>query len=110
MLDAEKVQKDLENDHAIWARKRHQSDLTPLIEDLKRLEFGLSMTLIDCLSLGRQCWKDRDLALIDSLYQSFAAMNTVFKDLKKIRMALSEVHTNPSDLQQLVIDWGRFKK
>lgn len=33
-----------------------------------------------------------------------------FNDLKKLRMALGEAYTNPSDLQQLVIDWGRFKK
>ena len=113
MFDAEKVQKNLEileRDDAAWARKPQRGDLTQLIEDVKRLEFDLSTILTDCLSLGRQYWKEHKLAVVDSLHQSFDTMNTLFNDLKKLGMAQSEPHINPSDLQQLVIDWGRFEK
>lgn len=113
MMDAEEIQKTLEmlaHDHTAWARERQQSDLMQLIEHVKRLGFDLSTTLSDCVFLGRQYWKDHNLQVIESLHRSYAIMNSLFQDLKKVKTALSEGYINPSDLRQLIIDWGRFKK
>jgi hypothetical protein len=112
-LDAEKVQRGLdmlEHDHAAWAMQCQQNHWTQLIENFKRLECDVSTMLSDCTFLGREYWKDHNLSLIDSLHQSFATMNTLFNNLKEVRLALSETHINPSGFQQLVIDWGRLKK
>ena len=112
-MDTEKVQKDLEmlaHDRTAWSRECQQSDLMQLIEHVERLEFDLSITLSDCVSLGRQYWKDHNLQVIESLHRSYAIMNSLFYDIKRVRIALSEAYINPSDFQQLIIDWGRFKK
>ena len=75
MSDSENVQKGLEmveHDHAGRARKPQQSDLMQIIEHLKRLDFDLSTMLTDCLCLGRrQYGKDHNIAVIDTLHQSF---------------------------------------
>jgi hypothetical protein len=100
----------LEHDYAAWAMQSQQNVLTQLIENFKRLECDVSIMLSDCIFLGRQYWKDRNLPLIDSLHHSFTTMNTLFNDLKEVRLDNSEVYINPSDFQQLVIDWGWLKK
>jgi hypothetical protein len=112
-LDAEKVQRGLdvlEHDYPAWGNQCQQNDLTQLIENFKQLECDVSTMLSDCIFLGRQYWKDHNLPLLDSMHQSFATMNTLFNDLKDIRLALSKTNINPSGFQQLVIDWGRLKK
>jgi hypothetical protein len=112
-LDAEKVQRGLdmlEHDYAAWGNQCQQNDLTQLIENFKRLESDVSTMLSDCIFLGRQYWKDHNLPLIDRLHQAFTTMNTLFEDLKEVRLALSETNINSSGLEQLVIDWGRLKK
>jgi hypothetical protein len=112
-LDAGKVQRGLdmlERNYAAWGNQCKQNDLTQLFENFKRLECDVSTMLADCIFLGRQYWKDHNLPLIDRLHQSFTTMNTLFNDLKEVRLALSETNMNPSCLQQLVIDWGRLKK
>lgn len=100
----------LEHDYTAWAMQSQQDGLRELIENLKHLECDVSTMLSDCIFLGRQYWKDHNVPLIDSLHQSFITMNTLCNDLKTIRLALSETHINPSDFQQLVIDWDRLKK
>jgi hypothetical protein len=112
-LDAEKVQRGLdmlERDYAAWGNQCQQNDLKQLIENLKRLESDVSTMLSDCIFLGRQYWKDHNVPLIDRLHQSFTTMNTLFNDIKEVRLALSETNINSSGLEQLVIDWGRLKK
>jgi hypothetical protein len=114
MHDAENIRRRmedmLEHDYAAWGNQYQQNDLTQLIENFKRLECDVSTMLSDCIFLGRQYWKDHNVLLIDSLHQSFTTMNTLCNDLKAIRLAPSETHINPSDFQQLIIDWGRLKK
>ena len=112
-LDAEKVQRGLdmlEHDYAAWAMQSQQNILTQLIENFKRLECDVSIMLSDCIFLGRQYWKNHNVPLINRLHESFAIMNTLFNDLKEVRLALSKTHINPSDFQQVVIDWVRLKK
>jgi hypothetical protein len=113
MMDADEIQKGLEmlvQNHTAWARERQQRDLMQLIEHVKRLELDLSTILSGCIFLGRQYWKDHNLRLLEGLHRSCAVMNTLFQDLHKIRTALNEAKINPSDLRQLIIDWGRFKE
>ena len=115
MLNVEKVQGRfdmLEQNHSTldMQRQQIQSHLAQFIDHVKRLESDVSTMLLDCESLGRRYWKDRNLHLIESLHGSFASMETLFSDLKKLRNTLSEAYINPSDLQKLVIDWARFKK
>jgi len=112
-LDAEKVQRGLdmlEHGYAAWGNQCQQNDLTQLIENFKRLESDVSTMLSDCIFLGRQYWKDHSLPLIDSLHHSFDTMNTLCNDLKEVRLALSKTNINPSDFQQVVIDWAGLKK
>lgn len=115
MLNVEKVQGRfdmLEQNHSTLDMQcqQDQNHLMELIEHIKRLESHVSTMLLDCESLGRRYWKDRNPHLIESLHGSFATMETLFSDLKKLRNTLSEAYINPSDLQKLVIDWARFKK
>ncbi len=113
MMDAAQIQKGLEMliyNHTAWARERQQMDLMQLIEHVKRLELDLSTILSGCLFLGRQYWKDHNLRLIECLHRSCDIMNSLFQDLNKIRTAIREGRINPSDLRQLIIDWGRFKE
>lgn len=113
MFEAEKFHEDLETlvkDYEVWATDRQQSDLEKLMEHLIHIENGLNTTLSDCVSLGRRYWKDHNLPVIDGLHRSHAIMDNVFNDLKRLRTALNEAYINPSDLEQLIIDWCRFKK
>lgn len=113
MMDADEIQKGLEmlvRNHTAWARERQQMDLMQLIEHVKRLELDLSTILSGCVFLGRQYWKDQNLRLIESLHLSYAIMNSLFQHLDKVRIALREGHINPSDLRQLILDWGRFRE
>jgi hypothetical protein len=112
-LDEEKVQRGLdmlEHDYVAWTMQSQQNILTQLIENFKRLECDVSIMLSDCIFLGRQYWKNHSLPLIDSLHHSFDTMNTLCNDLKEVRLALSKTNINPSDFQQVVIDWARLKK
>jgi hypothetical protein len=99
----------LEHDYAAWGDQCQENDLTQLIKNFERLECDISKMLSDCIFLGRQYWKDHNLPLIENLHQSFAAMNTLFNDLKEIRSAFRETNINRSGFQQLVIDWCRLK-
>jgi hypothetical protein len=113
MIDAEQIQKGLEMlmyNHIAWARERQQVDLMQLIKHVQRLELDLSTILSGCVFLGRQYWKDHNLQLIESLHRSCAIMNSLVEDLNKVRTVLNQAKINPSDLRQLIIDWGRFKK
>jgi hypothetical protein len=113
MMDADEIQKGLEmlvRNHTAWARERQQMDLMQLIEHVKRLELDISTILSGCVFLGRQYWKDHNLRLIESLHRSCAIMNSLFQDINKVRTALNEAKINPSDLRQLIIDWGQFKE
>jgi hypothetical protein len=115
ILDVEEIQRRfdmLEQDQSVSGMQcqRNKSHLAELIDHLKQLEFDLSTIRLDCESLGRRYWKDRNLSLINSLHGSFATMDTLFSDLRKLRNTLGEVCINPSGLQRLVVDWARFKK
>lgn len=87
-----------------------QSNLTQLVDHIKRLDLDLNITLSDCVSLGHQFWKVHNLMVIDSLRRSLCILSNVLNDLEKIRTGLSETYINPSVLWKLGRDWGRFKR
>jgi len=113
VLDARKVQERLDmllQDHEARARERQENDLAEIVEDLKRLEADVSMLEADCMSMGRICLKDGAWPLQDGLHCAFATLNTLFNDLKKMRSELNEAYIRSADIEQLEIDWNRFRK
>ena len=112
-VHAEEIQKCLEilvHNQTARAWESQHMDLIQLIEQVKRLELDLSTILSGCAFLGRQYWKGHNLRLIECLHQSCDIMNSLYQDLNKIRTAITERRIIPSDLRQLIIDWGRFKE
>ena len=114
MRDAEDIRRMLEDmqerDYPYWCNQCQQNDVAQIIENLTHLECDISTMLSDCIFLGRRYWKDHNVPLIDSLHQSFVAMNTLCSDFKGIRLALGETHSIPSDFHQLIVDWDQLKK
>ena len=107
------VQKDLEileSDHVRLPMEREQSVLKELIEHVDRLDLDLSIALSDCVSLGRQYWKDHNLAVIADLHWSLSFLGSVSEDLKRVEVALNGAYINPSDIRQLGRNWDRLKK
>jgi hypothetical protein len=113
LCDGQKVQKGLdmlEQDHEIWARERQQYDLKQLIKHVNRLESDVSIMQSDCMSVGLSYQEVGIWQILESIHHAFEALNTLFSDLKKVRTELSDAYIHPTDLKQLEIDWGRFRK
>ena len=113
MRDVDRVEKALtilEQGYSLWANESPKDDLKRLIAHVQRLDFDIGTMFSDCVSLGRQYWKDHNFPVIHSLHRSLAIMNNLFDDLKKVGMAPGEAYINPSDLRQLGRDWNLFKK
>jgi len=113
VCDAQKVKRALEmleQDHETWARERQQYDLKELINHVNRLESDVSIMQSDCMSISLSYQQVGIWQVLESLHCAFGALNTLFGDLKKVRTELSNEYIQPSDLKQLEIDWGRFRK
>jgi hypothetical protein len=113
LCDGQKVEKGLdmlEQDHEIWARERQQYDLKQLIKHVNRLESDVSIMQSDCMSMGLSYQEVGIWQVLESLHRAFGVLNTLFNDLKKVRTELSDAYIHPTDLKQLEIDWGRFRK
>jgi hypothetical protein len=111
--DAQKVQRRLEileHDHEVWARERQHYDLMRLIKHVKWLESDVCMMQADCMCMGIRYREDGTQLIFDSLHRAFATLNVLFEDLKQVRLQLNESYIHPTELKQLEIDWGRFKK
>ena len=110
LADTENVKKTLiilEKDHSVWARKREEKDLAKLIERVKQSESDVSLMMSDCLSFGRYEGKK---GVIEGIHHAYVCLNSLFQDLKKVREDLNEVYIRPDEIEQLEIDWCRFKK
>jgi hypothetical protein len=111
--DAQEVQSGLdmlEQDHEAWAREHEENDLVEVLDHLKRLEFGVSMMQADCISMGHRYRENGTRQVLESLHQAFSTLDTLFNDLKKVRTEINEAYIRSTDLNQLKIDWGRFRK
>ena len=112
MGDIGNVERDLKvlfRSYAHCAREPQNNNLGELIEDFRRLEWTMNMIFLDCMSLGRKYWKEHNMPAIETLHQTFGLIECVFDDIKTIRKHSNAGLMNPSQLQELLIDWVRFK-
>ena len=113
MQDVEVVQESLEilnGNYAARGSDIREANLLPLLKNVTHLESDLSMTISDCVSLGRRYWKDHNLPAIGTLHQSFVDLNSLFSMLKRIKENSRGRAVHPSEFQELIIDWYKFKK
>jgi hypothetical protein len=100
----------LERDCSAWARKREESDLVDLLEDLKGVEMDVSLMLTDCISAGCQCGGEAPKVVFHDLREIFACLDTLFNGLKNARVQLDRAYIHSGILDHLEIDYGRFRK
>jgi len=97
----------LEQDQAVWARKREEKDLKKIIKCVNRLESDVSAMMSDCACLTNQ---EESMVVEVDLHHAFRGVNTLFEDLKKVSAELAGSYIHREELDQLEIDWGRFSK
>ena len=110
MADTEKFKQTLENleqDQAVWARKREEKDLKEIIECVNRLESDVGTMMSDCTCLTNQ---DKSKVVEVDLHHAFKGVNALFEDLKEVSAGLASSYIHRGELDQLEIDWGRFSK
>ena len=97
----------LEKDHAAWIRDRERKDLVDILEGVKKLESDVSLVMSDCFSLSQV---KRNNGIRGDLHQAFKNLNILFEDLKMVREDLDKSYVNHRELEQLEIDWARFRQ
>jgi hypothetical protein len=110
MADTEKFKQTLdklEQDQAVWARKREEKDLKKIIKCVNRLESDVSTMRSDCACLTNQ--EESKVVEVD-FHHAFRGVNSLFEDLKEVSAELAGSYINRGDLDQLEIDWARFRK
>ena len=110
MVDMDKFKKameKLEQDQAVWARKREEKDLKKILECVNQLESDVNTMMGDCAYLTNQ-EESKDVRV--DLNRAFKGLNALFEDLKEVRGELNDSYIHRGELDQLEIDWGRFSK
>ncbi|MCG6880794.1 MAG: hypothetical protein LJE96_16820 [Deltaproteobacteria bacterium] len=97
----------LEKDHAAWIRDRERKDLLDILGGVKKLESDVSLVMSDCFSLSQV---KRNNGIRGDLHQAFKNLNILFEDLKMVREDLDKSSVDHRELEQLEIDWARFRK
>ena len=97
----------LEQDHAVWARDQEHEDLMNILEGVKGLEFDVSIMMADCFSLSQA---KRNNGIRGDFHQAYKNLNILFEDLKKAREEMDKSYVVHRELEQLEIDWARFRK
>ena len=97
----------LEKDHFAWTRDREREDLVDILEGIKGLESDVSILMSDCTSLSQA---KRNGRIKGDLHQAFKGLNLLFEDLKTVRKEIDQSYANQGKLEQLEIDWARFRK
>jgi hypothetical protein len=97
----------LEKDHAGWIRDRERKDLLDILGGVKKLESDVSLVMSDCFSLSQV---KRNNGIRGDLHQAFKNLNILFEDLKMVREDLDKSSVDHRELEQLEIDWARFRK
>lgn len=102
---------NLEKDRKNWARNREENDLSDIMEILQQLESDISILQADCVISMTQYFDGKsDYDVFDILHGIFGILNTLFKDVKTMKKELKKSYIQASDLAQIKIDWGRFRK
>jgi hypothetical protein len=97
----------LEKDNAAWAGDREREDLVDILEGIKGLESDVSTLMGDCASLNQM---KRNNGINDGLHKAFKGLNILFEDLKMVRNEIDQSYLRQEELDQLEIDWARFRK
>jgi hypothetical protein len=97
----------LEKDHAAWVKDREYEDLVDILGGVKKLESDVSLVMSDCFSLSQV---KRNNGIKGDFHQAFKNLNILFEDLKMVREDLDKSYVDHSELEQLEIDWARFRK
>lgn len=77
------------------------------LEGIKSLEFDVSVLMGDCVSLNQM---KRNNGIEGDLHQAFKGLNVLFEDLKTVRKEIDQSYTTQGELEQLKIEWARFRK
>jgi septation ring formation regulator EzrA len=64
----------------------------------------------DWISMGHRYRENGTRQVLESLHRAFSTLDTLFNDLKKVRTEINEAYIRSADLDQLEIDWSRFRK
>jgi hypothetical protein len=110
MADTEKSKQTLEKleqDQAAWDRKSEEKDLKKIIGCVSLLESDVSTMMSDCACLTSQA-ASKNVEV--DLHHAFRALNAMFEDLKGVSAELAVSYIHRGKLDQLEIDWGRFRK
>jgi hypothetical protein len=113
LLDASKVHHSLEmlrKHQQTWVGQSQQDDVADLVEQVKRLQFDVSMVLGDCALLTRKHEQQGNDLVLRDIHGAFRIINGLFDDLKQTRADLKRGYGSASNLRRLNIDWGRLKK
>ena len=108
--DTKKVKQGLEvleRDHVAWTRDREREDLMDILEGVKGLESDVSILMGDCVSLGQV---KQNNGIKGDVQQAFKGLNLLFEDLKTVRKEIDQSYASQGKLEQLEIDWARFRK
>lgn len=110
--DIEEVRQVLEmlhKDHALWARKEQEKDLSNFATYINQLEADISI-ILDKLVANSNKGDDGEAHVIKGMQKTFSYMSDLFHDVKKIREDLDRSYIREEELETLEIDWARFKK
>jgi len=108
--DTKKVKQGLEvleKDHVAWTRDRERKDLVDILEGIQGLESDVSTLMGDCVSLDQV---RRNNGIKGDVHQAFKGLNLLFEDLKTVRKEIDQSYASQEKLEQLEIDWARFRK
>jgi len=97
----------LEKDHAAWVKEREYEDLVDILGGVKKLESDVSLVMSDCFSLSQV---KRNNGIKGDFHEAFKNLNILFEDLKMVREDLDKSYVDHGELEQLEIDWARFRK
>ncbi|MFC1863046.1 hypothetical protein ACFL1Z_03740 [Thermodesulfobacteriota bacterium] len=98
-----------ENDHALWARRKEEKDLSDFINCISQIEVDISIIMSEFVTSNKNSEENGGYA-IQGMQHSFSYMNDLFHNIKKIRKDLDRSYIRPDELETLEIDWARFRK
>ncbi len=103
---AEKIKqglKRLEQDCAAGDRKRQEEDLVDLMEDLKGVQIGVNLMLMDCICARSRCGEEATNVFFHDLCEILYCFD-LFDVFKKARTQMNKHYIHPAILDRLEIE------